>query len=42
MGTFCENFKSVDLPGAVPGHRELGGSIGEASPLGEDHDADVL
>ena len=42
LGTFSENFKLIDLPGAAPRHRELGGPIREASRLGEDHNADVL
>ena len=42
LGTFHENFNSITLPGAAPGHRKLGGPIREASHLGEDHDADVL
>ena len=43
MGIFPENFKSITLPGAAPGHRKVvGGPIREASHLGEDHNADVL
>ena len=42
LGTFSENFKSITLPGAAPGHRKLGGPVREASHLGEDHDSDVL
>ena len=39
---FPENFKSISLPGAAPGHRKVGGPIRETSHLGEDHNADVL
>ena len=42
LGIFTENFKSINLPGAAPGHRKLAGSIRQASHLGEEHDADVL
>ena len=42
LGVFPENFKSISLPGAAPGHRKVGGPIREASHLGEDHNADVL
>ena len=42
LGIFSENFKSIPLPGAAPGHRKLGGPNREESHLGEDHDADVI
>ena len=42
LGTFSENFKSITLPGAAPGHRKLGGPVREASHLGEDQDVNVL
>ena len=42
LGIFSENFKSITLPGAAPGHRKVGDPIREASHLGEDHNADVL
>ena len=42
LGKCLENFKSITLSEAAPGHRKLEGPIREASHLGDDHDADVL